>query len=188
MVGENSVVTGVIVVAAIVFAAAIFAIVIYFAVVVSVTYVTLFYSDTVTDLADIILSIITFFLAACLLAQILFVSSRVRASGDEEKSRNVLVIAVGLAVMVLLLAERVVVVLVYNFLPTTSLGYGVYYGIATILPEFVVSAVMLAIVLFAFSQASSSSSSSSGGSSTAGSSKSDAEMGAVKRGRYDTYK
>ncbi len=183
LLGENAVLSIVIPVAAIVFGAAIFGIVIYFAVVVSVTYVTMFYYSYVTDYADIILSIITLFLAACLLVQILFVGSRIRQNA--EKLRNIVIIAIGLIVMVLLLAERVVVVLIYNYMVVVSLGYGVYYGVATILPEFVVSAVMLAIVTFTFASHALSDSGTSTTKTTDGGS---TELSDVRRNRYDTYK
>ncbi len=63
--------------------------------------------------------------------------------------------------MVLALAERVAMVVVDNFFQDISLGYGVYYGVATILPEVIVSAVMLAVLLFSFSQSNTSGISSS---------------------------
>lgn len=64
--------------------------------------------------------------------------------------------------MVLALAERLAVVIVDNVVLTYSIGYGVYYGVAVILPELIVSFVMLAVVVFSFAQSGSSGATSSG--------------------------
>ncbi len=78
MLGENKVVSGIISVSAIIFGLAIFAVVMYFAVVVSKTYVTLFYFNIQIDYADIILAVITLFLALCLLVLIIIVGIKLR--------------------------------------------------------------------------------------------------------------
>lgn len=50
----------------------------YFAVLVARTYITLFYFSITIDYADIILSVITLFLALCLLCLIIFVAIKLR--------------------------------------------------------------------------------------------------------------
>ncbi len=187
MVSDNTLVPGVIAIVAVVFAVAIFGIIIYFAVVVSVTYLVMFYYDTVTDYADIILSVVTLFLSICLLVQIVFVRSKIKA--DEEKRRNVLLITIGLSVMAVMLAERLAIVLVANFDLTVSMGYGVYYGLATVLPEFCVSCVMIGIVLFTFVKSRSMllSSTSTYDSSANVAASSDIPMKEPKHGRYDAF-
>jgi hypothetical protein len=142
MAGDNSAIAAVILITATCFVAAIFAIVVYFAVVVSVTYISMYYYEFVTDYADIILSCVTLALAVALLIQIIFVTSKLKE--DEEKLRNIRIIAsmgvffsfvllnflfflkkVGVAIMVLALIERVVMVFVDNYILDYSLGYGV---------------------------------------------------------------
>jgi hypothetical protein len=78
MLGENDVVSLVLKISAVVFALAIFGVVMYFAVVVSKTYISLFYFSITIDYADIILSVITLFLALCLLGLIIFVGIKLR--------------------------------------------------------------------------------------------------------------
>lgn len=93
MAGDNSAIAAVILITAACFVAAIFAIVVYFAVVVSVTYISMYYYEFVTDYADIILSCVTLALAVALLIQIIFVTSKLKE--DEEKLRNIRIIASG---------------------------------------------------------------------------------------------
>ncbi len=91
MAGDSSTTAVVILITAACFVAAIFAIVVYFAVVVSVTYISLYYYEFVTDYADIILACVTLALALSLLIQILFVMTKLK--DDEEKLRNIRIIA-----------------------------------------------------------------------------------------------
>lgn len=148
--GDNALVATLIAVVAAVTAVVICAVVIYFAVVVSVTYISFFYYTYVTDYADIIMACITFVLALLLFIQIAVVTSKLK--DDEEKLRNIRIISgfcclslirifvslffsVGVFVMVFALAVRVAMVLVYNYILNISLGYAVYYGLATVFPE-----------------------------------------------------
>jgi hypothetical protein len=145
----------VIAIIAIAFAVVIIAIVLYYTIVVSLTYINWFvgvllvllflieenrfYFDKVTDLADIILSCITCFLALCLLGLIIFVATKVNEMDNaEEKMHTIRLIGLGAIFMCLALIERVVIVCVFNFYDLVSLGWGVYYGLATILPEVIV--------------------------------------------------
>ncbi len=73
------------------------------------------------------------------------------ANNIEEKLRNLRLIAVAVGVMVAFLAMRLILVALRNFY-TISLGYLVFYGIATIIPEVLCCLVMLALVLFSFYQ------------------------------------
>ncbi len=190
MLGESSAVTLALQISAVVFGLAIFAVVMYFAVVVSRDYISLFYFIYTVDYADIILAFITLFLALCLMALILVVMFKLR-DADAEKVRTLRVIAVAVVVMVLLLMERVVFVMLNNYLPDTTLGYAVTFGVGVILPEAIVDGIMLAIVLYTFWPSRSDSSSSTGKTNSAYQSSADTgvELGdqPSKRKRYGTY-
>jgi hypothetical protein len=189
MLGESAAVTLALQIAAIVFGLAIFGVVMYFAVVVSRDYITLYYFIYTIDYADIILGVITLFLALCLLALILVVSFKLR-DADEEKVLTLRVIMIAVIVMVLLLAERLTFVLLNNYLPDTTLGYAVTFGVGVILPEAIVDGIMLAIVLYTFWPTNSDLSSSTKTNSAYQSTESGVELTdgpGGKRKRYGTY-
>jgi len=170
-----------------VFGLAIFGVVMYFAVVVSRDYITLFYFIYTVDYADIILAVITLFLALCLLALIVVVIFKLR-NAEEEKVLTLRAIMIAVVVMVLLLAERLTFVLLNNYLPDTTLGYAVTFGVGVILPESIVDGIMLAIVLYTFWPTNSDLSSSTKTNSAYQSTDGGVELAEPgKRKRYGTY-
>merc|ERR1711916_185429 len=144
------------------------AVTIVYAVSISRTYTSAFYGQYVADYAEIILAAFTFALIATLFVLIIVVGVRLgglrTAAGSasknsaemqgkvEEKLRNLKVICVAVGVMVLFLAMRLVLVALRNFLPSFSLGYVTFYGVATLVPEFFCLALALLLVLWTFAQ------------------------------------
>merc|ERR1711991_1220461 len=145
-------------------AIAVTAVTIVYAVSISRTYTSAFYGQYVADYAEIILAAFTFALIATLFVLIIVVGVRLgglrTAAGSasknsaemqgkvEEKLRNLKVICVAVGVMVLFLAMRLVLVA----LPSFSLGYVTFYGVATLVPEFFCLALALLLVLWTFAQ------------------------------------
>jgi len=107
---------------------------ILYAVQISRTAVTAYYGVFVADKAELVLSAFTM------------------TSKADEKLRNLRLILVAVGLMVVFLIVRFALVCLRNFTQTTSYGYLVFYGVATIVPEVLSCIVMIGIVVFTFYQ------------------------------------
>jgi len=135
---------------------------ILYAVQISRTAVTAYYGVFVADKAELVLSAFTMALIMALFVLIIVVGIKIGGLRDDlsermtskadEKLRNLRLILVAVGLMVVFLIVRFALVCLRNFTQTTSYGYLVFYGVATIVPEVLSCIVMIGIVVFTFYQ------------------------------------